>query len=137
MKTIDASATSSAPPAAVWRLLADASTWPRWGGWSDVHVEGGGHQREGAVRVLVRRPFRVRERITGWEPERRMSYELLDGLRVRGYRATATLEPTAEGGTVIRWRSEYERADPVTALILRTAVRDTARKLAKAAAGQT
>jgi hypothetical protein len=43
------------------------------------------------------------------------------------------LEPEAGGGTVVRWRSSYEHAGPVTALILRLAVRDAARRLAKAA----
>jgi hypothetical protein len=62
-----------------------------------------------------------------------MAYELLDGMRVRGYRATVTLERAPEGGTVVRWRSTYERAGPLTALVLRLAVRDACRRLAKAA----
>jgi uncharacterized protein YndB with AHSA1/START domain len=133
MPTIDAAATTTAPPEAVWTLLEDASAWSRWGSWKDVHVEGGGPQQPGAIRVLVRPPFRVRERITAWEPGRRMGYELVSGMHVRGYHATATLEPDAGGGTSIRWHSEYASSDPVTALILRLAVRDTVKRLAKAA----
>ena len=63
-----------------------------------------------------------------------MGYELLEGMRVRGYKAEVTLEPTAQGGTVVRWRSTYERAGPVTALLLRIAIRDACRRVAKAAA---
>jgi Polyketide cyclase / dehydrase and lipid transport len=133
MRTIETVAATSGSPAAVWALLADASTWARWGSWSKVEVEGGGQQGPDAVRVLVRAPFRLRERITGWVPGKRMAYELLDGMRVRGYRAQVTLEEAVEGGTVVRWRSTYERAGPLTALMLRLAVRDACRRLAKAA----
>ena len=31
MRTIEAAATTTAPPAAVWALLADASKWQQWG----------------------------------------------------------------------------------------------------------
>ncbi len=134
MRTIEATATASAPPGAVWALLEDASRWSQWGSWTAVEVEGGGPQEPGAVRVLVRPPLRVRERITEWVPGERMAYELLDGMRVRGYRATVAVEPRG-GGTVVRWRSTYESADPVTALVLRLAVRDACRRLARAASG--
>jgi len=133
VKTIEASATSSAPPAAVWALLADASEWSRWGAWSKVEVEGGGEHGPGAVRVLEKRPYRLRERVTDWIPAERMGYELLDGMRVEGYRATVTLEPAPQAGTVVRWRSTYERARPLTALVLHLAVRDACKRLAKAA----
>ena len=134
MKTIVSVATTSGSRDAVWALLADVSAWSRWGSWSKVEVEGGGEQGPGAVRVLVRPPFRTRERITEWVPGERMAYEVLDGIRVRGYRSKVTLEETPEGGTVVRWRSTYEHAGPLTALMLRLAVRDACRRLAKAAA---
>ena len=133
MTTIEAAETTSASPAAVWALLADAPAWARWGSWSKVEVESGDAQGPGQVRVLVRRPFRLRERITEWVPGERLSYEMLEGMRVRGYRSTVTLEEEAGGGTVVRWRSTYEHAGPVTALLLRMAVRDACKRLAKAA----
>jgi hypothetical protein len=131
--TSEAVATTSGSPAAVWALLADASTWVRWGSWSKVEVEGGHEHGPGAVRVLVRGPFRVRERITEWVPRERTGYELLDGMNVQNYRSTVTLEDAPSGGTLIRWRSSYDRASPFTALVLRLAVRDAAKRLAKAA----
>ncbi len=134
MKTIDAAATTPASRDIVWNLIADESAWPRWGRWSSVAIEGGGQHELGAVRVLVQWPFRVRERVTEWQPGQRMTYELLDGMNARGYRASAILEDAPGGGTVIRWHSEYESADPVTAFLLRTAARDTVKRLAKAAA---
>jgi uncharacterized protein YndB with AHSA1/START domain len=134
MRTIEASATSGATAAAVWALLADASAWPKWGAWSSVEVEGDGQQGPGAVRVLVRKPFRLRERITDWVPEQRMGYELLHGMRVRGYRSEVTLESTVGGGgTTVRWRSTYERAGPLTALVLHLAMRDACKRVARAA----
>jgi uncharacterized protein YndB with AHSA1/START domain len=134
VKTLEASATSTAPPAAVWALLADASTWSQWGAWTESGVEGGGEHAPGAVRYLVKRPFRMRERVTDWVAGERMGYEVLEGMNVKGYKGTVTLEPAAGGGTLIRWSSVYEKADPVTALILKLAVRDAAKRLAKAAA---
>jgi hypothetical protein len=118
----------------VWALLADASKWPHWGAWSKVEIEGGGDQGPGAVRVLDRAPYHLRERVTTWVPGERMGYELIDGMRVTGYKAEVTLEPSADGGTVVRWRSTYDRAGPVTALVLRLAVRDACKRVAKAAA---
>ena len=133
MRTIEAVATTSGSRAAVWALLADASTWARWGSWSKVEIEGGGPQGLGSVRVLVRAPLRVRERVTEWVEGERMAYELIDGMRVRGYSAAVTLEEGAEGGTIVRWRSRYDHAGPVTAVVLRLAVRDACRRLATAA----
>ena len=133
MKTIESVASMSGPRRAVWALLEDAPRWAEWGSWSSVEVEGGGDQDVGALRVLVTRRFRVRERITEIDPGRRFGYELLEGMRVRGYRSTVALEDAPGGGTVIRWLSVYGRAGPLTALLLRLAVRDSCRRLAKAA----
>jgi uncharacterized protein YndB with AHSA1/START domain len=132
MKTIEAEATTSAPPAGVWALLADASQWSQWGAWSEVEVEGGGAHVPGAIRRLVKWPYRLRERVTDWEPERRMGYELVEGMNVSSYSSTVTLEPDGTG-TRIRWRSRYEKAGPLTAVVLRLAVRNAAKRLARAA----
>jgi hypothetical protein len=132
VKTIEAEATTPASRDQVWALLEEASSWAEWGSWSRVEVDGG-PQGVGVERTLVRRPYRVRERITEWEPARRHSYELLDGMSARGYRSTVTLDDAPAGGTVIRWRSEYESAGPFTAFVLRAAVRDSCKRLAKAA----
>ena len=133
MTTIEGTARSKGSPDAVWALLADGEAWTRWGSWSENAIEGGGEQGPGKVRVIVRRPYRVRERITEWVPGERLGYELLEGMRVRGYRSAVTLEEAAGGGTRIRWRSTYDEAGPLTALLLRLAVRDSSRRLAKAA----
>jgi len=136
LKTIEAEASTPATRDEVWSLLEDAASWADWGSWSSVEVDGGGPQGVGVERTLVKWPYRVHERITEWEPGRRHSYELLDGMNAEGYRSTLTLEDRPGGGTVVRWRSEYERAGPFTALVLRAAVRDSCRRLAKAASAR-
>ena len=133
MKTLEATAKTSAPPSAVWALLADGSAWSRWGSWSESAVEGGGELAPGKVRMLYARPFRVRERITEMVPEERLAYEMLDGMKIQGYTSVITLEP-ADGGTLVRWRSRWDKGHPVHALILRIAIRDACRRVAKAAA---
>ncbi len=133
MKTIESVATAAGSRDAVWALLAEAEAWPRWGSWSETEVEGGGELGPGAVRMLAGRGFRVRERITVWEPGERLGYELLGGMKVEGYRSTVTLEDAPGGGTTIRWRSTYDRAGLFTSVILVLALRDSAKRLAKAA----
>jgi Polyketide cyclase / dehydrase and lipid transport len=130
MKTIDASATSADPRGVVWQRLADVSQWPVWGPWSSVAIEGGADHGPGAVRVLVKRPLRLRERVTGWEPEVSMSYELLEGMNVDGYRAEVRLTDLPDGGTEVRWHSEYERAGLIAGRILKAAVPDVCRRVA-------
>lgn len=134
MKNVEASATTPAARDQVWNLIADEAEWPKWGRWSSVEIEGGEVHGLGSVRRLVQRPFTVRELVTEWEPGSRMTYRLLDGMNAKGYQATAALEDAPGGGTIVRWSSQWESADPVTAFLLRTAARDTVKRLAKAAA---
>jgi hypothetical protein len=133
MNVIEGTATTAASRKQVWRLLADAGTWSQWGAWSSVEVEGDGEHRLGAIRVLRQGPYRVRERVTDWQPDERMAYELLEGMNVRDYRSAVTLED-APGGTLVRWRSTYDRAGLLTKLLLRLAVREAPRRVARAAA---
>jgi hypothetical protein len=45
-------------------------------------------------------------------PDRRLSYALLSGLAIRGYRADIDLDVTAEDGTAIRWQSSFTSKIP-------------------------
>ena len=50
--------------------------------------------------------------------------------------ATARRLPSRDapgGGTIVRWSSQWDSADPITAFLLRTAANDTVKRLAKAA----
>src|SRR5262245_59060695 len=121
MNTVEATAITPASRSDVWRLIADESKWPIWGRWSSVEIEGGGAHGVGSVRRLVQRPFTVRELVTEWEPGSRMSYTLLNGMNAHGYHATASLEDAPDGGTIVRWTSAWDSADPITSFLLRTA----------------
>ncbi len=131
MKTIDASAVSDDSPEVVWNRLADVTQWTQWGPWSSVEIEGGGEHGPGAIRVLVKRPLRLRERVTKWEPGEAMGYELIDGMNVTGYEAEARLVALEGGGTEVNWHAEYERAGLPTTLLLRAAIRDVCKRVAK------
>jgi hypothetical protein len=133
-KTIDAEARTTASPEQVWALLADASTWSQWGAWSRVEVEGGGPQQVGSIRRLRRWPYTLRERVTNLVPNERMDYELVEGMRIENYRATATIEAAPDGGSIVRWHSEYDKAGPITGAILRSAIKDACSRVARAAA---
>lgn len=119
---VEATAWSSAPPAAVYRLLVDGASWPTWSGHDRVEVvergEGDG-DGVGAVRVLHRGRVRSREKIVELVPERRFAYTLLGGLPLRDYRATVDLTPE-RGGTTIRWSSSFRASVPGTGWLYRT-----------------
>jgi len=131
---------SAAPPERVWELLADARGWPAWAAFSHAALEREGAPTAdgvGAVRAFGTGPVRSREEVVAFEPPRHFAYVLQRGLPVRGYRADVVLEPTG-AGTRICWSSSFVTAVvPGTAAglewFLRTFIRDTARRLARAA----
>jgi uncharacterized protein YndB with AHSA1/START domain len=113
---IEATAWSAAPPAAVYGLLIDGATWPTWSGHDGAEVEEQGEgdgDGVGAVRVLRRGRVRSRERIVALETDRRLAYELVDGLPLRDYRAAVELTPE-RGGTAIRWSADFAAKVPGT-----------------------
>lgn len=141
MQTINATARSAAPPEAVWALLAEVETWPRWADFASAELEEPGNPDRrgvGAVRRFRRGRYTTRERVTTFEPPRRLGYELLSGIPIRDYRAEVTLEPAADG-TLITWRSTFRRRFPVPAGLVRrglqTFITDTVERLARAAEG--
>jgi uncharacterized protein YndB with AHSA1/START domain len=114
---IEQTATTSAPPSAVYALLRDGSTWPRWSpiGAFSLPREGA-EEREGlgALRLFTTGRARSCEEIVELVENRRLSYELRSGLPLVGYRADVDLEPTAGGGTTIHWRSSFDAKIPGT-----------------------
>jgi hypothetical protein len=137
---VDESAVSSAPPAAVWALLADVTTWSEWGPWDEAAREREGDPPPDGVgaRRRVRRGRVVSiEEVTAFEPPFRLGYRLVErGLPVKGYEAEVTL--VGEGdGTRIRWRSSFDGRYPLVGAVLRPALarftRDVAGRVARAA----
>ena len=108
---LEARATSRASRDAVWRLVADITTWQDWGGWSSTTREREGTPAPdgvGAVRRLRRFPTTSVEEVTAFEPPARLEYKLLKGLPLRNYVGTVTLADAPDGGTEITWRSEFD-----------------------------
>jgi len=107
---IECTAYSAAPPAKVFALLGDASTWPDWSQFTHFRLQRLGKdasQGVGAIRELSTRISSVCEEITLFEPDRRVSYRLLSGLPLRDYEGDVLLTPQG-GGTDIVWRSRFE-----------------------------
>jgi Polyketide cyclase / dehydrase and lipid transport len=138
---IHATARSAAGPAEVFAVLADSSCWPAWGIWHRRDLEqpgAGAPEGPGAIRVLTSRTWGrttvSRELVTDVEPDRAVGYRLLSGLPLRNYRARVELTPDGEG-TVIHWRSTFERATPGTTwfyvLFFRRFLQDTAERVAR------
>ncbi len=134
MLELDAEARSSAPPERVWALLADVRTWPEWADFDEAAVESGAGV--GGVRSFRHGRTRTRERVTAFEPPRRLGYDFLSGLPIRDYHAEVTLTPE-DGGTHLRWHSTFRSKAPGTGWLIRRSlqrfVADTAERLARAA----
>jgi uncharacterized protein YndB with AHSA1/START domain len=108
---VEARAESRAAPGAVFALLKDGATWPRWSMFDAFVLERPGREERlgvGAIRVFSTRISRVREEVVEIVPDRRLSYVLLSGLPLVGYQADVELEPRADGGTGIWWRASFD-----------------------------
>jgi hypothetical protein len=144
MQEIEARAHSAAGREAVWRVVADAPGWSRWGAWQKAELEREGDPPPaglGAVKALTRRPVVSREEVTVFEPPARFGYRLLSGLPLRGYEAEITLADAPGGGTDITWRSQFEPKIPGTGGLFRRSlgrfIQDAAERLAREAEQQT
>jgi len=125
MQQIDVSAHTTAPADAVYRLLADGSTWPTCSPIESFTLQDPGDSQPeglGALRTFHTGRITSRERVVERVPGRRLSYIQLAGLPLRGYRANVDLEPAAGGGTDIHWRSSFTAKVPGTGWLYRRAL---------------
>src|SRR2546426_839102 len=77
------SAVTSLPASALWPKLADIGSWPRWlrAPYADEHVEialpeRGGEAIRSEFTLKGRLPYRLFARITEWQPERLLRFEI-------------------------------------------------------------
>ena len=140
MRQIDISARSAAPVERVWALLADARGWPQWAPFDTAELEREGSPLPdgvGAIRRFTYGKTVVRECIVAFEAPHWLAYQLLAGLPVRDYRADVTLQPTAGGGTAIRWQARFEPLVPGMGWLVRRRLEpflgDVAQRLARRA----
>ena len=135
-------ARSDAPPERVFALLADATSWTRWGGPAIGHAS---WEREGdpapggigAIRKVGRFPMFGYEQIEADDPPTHHAYTLVKGNPVRNYRADVHLVAD-DGGTRITWRATFDPLIPGTGWALagfyRRFISGLARRLAAYAA---
>jgi hypothetical protein len=110
---------ANAPPATVFALLLDGSTWPSWSpidSFELVQKGDGEPEGVGAVRIFRTGRHVSRERLTMVKPNERFYYELISGLAVREYRSLVKLEPSGEGTNIV-WRSTFRGKVPATGWI--------------------
>jgi len=111
---VGAESVTSAAPEAVWALVADATSYPKWGPWSAAGYRGTAGHGLGAVYWLrsaswaYGRHVTTVERVEELDQGRRIVYTVLGGMPVRGYRGEVVLTPIA-GGTRINWTASWDK----------------------------
>jgi uncharacterized protein YndB with AHSA1/START domain len=139
LSTYEFTVPCTAPAEDVFEVLADATRWHEWAGFTVATSE---WEREGvpapggvgAVRKLGRWPMFGREQITEYDPPRHLGYTILSGPPVRGYHADIDLLPTAGGGTTIRWSGAFEPSVPGTGAALAAVLERIVHNYGRAAA---
>jgi hypothetical protein len=124
-RQIDITAHSTATVTAIYPLLADGTTWPRW---SPIESSEREHRvrtsPDGIGEIRIYRLGRTtgRDQIVELVPERRFAYRALSGLPVRDYLGEVDLEPTT-AGSIIRWRASFVAKIPGTGGLLERGIR--------------
>jgi polyketide cyclase/dehydrase/lipid transport protein len=121
---IEHRATTAADPATVYALLRDGATWPEWSPIDSFELERPGTgepEGVGAVRVLRSGRVTGRDTIVELVADRRFSYTHASSLPVKNYRGDVDLEPV-DGGTEIRWVSQFDPKIPGTGAAMRRAL---------------
>jgi hypothetical protein len=120
LHTIDVTAFAPVARDAIFQLLMDGATWPRWSPIDAFHLERPGDpppEGLGAIRVFQRGRTTGRDEIVRLVPGSRLEYVSLSGLPVRGYRGVVALESDGHG-TTIRWHAEFFAKVPGTGWLL-------------------
>ena len=108
---VEGHATSRAAPAAVFSLLKNIDTWPRWSMFKSAELEQSGQDESygvGSIRVFSTSVTRAREQVVELIADRQLSYVLLSGLPFRNYRADVRLTPPGGNGTRIDWTASFQ-----------------------------
>lgn len=121
---IDVQVHTRAEAGAVYALLRDGASWPRWTPIDSFQLERAGEREPegiGAVRIFRKGRITGRDQVAELISDRRFSYLHLSGLPVRDYRADVDLEPTKEG-TRVRWHVSFTPKVPGTGWLWRWGV---------------
>jgi uncharacterized protein YndB with AHSA1/START domain len=107
MLEIRVEATIAAEPARVWEVLADHEGMDKWANLKRVvRIRPGLRELNGvgAVRRLEATGIVMEERITHFEPGRRLDYDVIKGAPGHNAHGQITLTPLADGGTLVWWK---------------------------------
>jgi uncharacterized protein YndB with AHSA1/START domain len=110
MRTFHIVKALAARPALVWDVLADYPGMTKWAGARRVDIERPGADVPngvGTIRALKSWHGTIREEITGFEPERRMSYKGLSGVPADDYRGVVELSRRADT-TQMSWTVSFQ-----------------------------
>jgi hypothetical protein len=127
-------APSTAPPDAVFAIVAKGARWPACTPIGSFELESpgaGAAEGPGAIRVFRTGPVKSREQIVESNAPRRLAYVLVSGMPLRDYRADIELEPVGDG-TLLHWRASFAAKVPGTGWFCRWFMR---RFLQRAATG--
>ena len=126
LRHINVTAVTPASAEAVFALLTDGATWPRWSPIESFELERPGDpppEGVGAIRVFRQGRTTGRDQILEVAPHRRFAYASLSGLPVRDYVGEIDLAPAAGGGTTIQWHSSFHPKIPGTGWVLERGIR--------------
>lgn len=123
---IDRRAHTTAPAQVVHAMLLDRPSWPAWSpldGFQHETDGADGPNSLGAIGTFSTGRKRSREEIVELIPNQRLSYTLLSGLPLHGYRADIDITPDSDpaAGCTVRWHSTFG-ARPGTGWIYRLAL---------------
>ncbi|WP_410613471.1 SRPBCC family protein [Amycolatopsis sp. lyj-109] len=116
VQRISVHARTAAPADAVYALLRDGASWPKWSPLGSFELVREGEAEPeglGAIRLFTTNGVRSYEKIVALEPGRRFGYALERGLPLRDYVAYVDLSPR-DGGTDIHWHSTFTPKLPGT-----------------------
>ena len=108
---VEGIAISRAAPAAVFSLLKNSDTWPKWSMFKTAELEQPGQDEPygvGSIRIFSTSVTRSRERVIELIADRQLSYVLLSGLPFRNYRADVCLTSPGGVGTRINWTASFQ-----------------------------
>ncbi len=122
---IEVSRRIDAPPDRVWALLAHHEGMKRWAPVREViRRRPGGPDPDGVGAVRTVRAFglAVDEKITAFEPGKRLAYSLVEGAPIRDHAAQVVLEADS-GGTRVVWSAHFRPLVPGTGWLLERILR--------------
>lgn len=113
----------AADPMTVWEVFADHENMHKWAGIDKSVRRRPGRPDPngvGAVRTLHAHPPipMMEERVTLFEPGKRMEYDVIKGAPGRNAHGVITLEPASTGRTRVTWRVTMDPIVPGTGFLI-------------------